>query len=552
MQAVWYALCFCRKLFFDPATNHQNICTGCDNISQKSRAAQCGGRRGERVGMIEIIREENSDTTERHSLPKDIRQMGKPDVGERIYVENEVYQFLHPYGSVQEKRAYVLLGRFENYSGRDCAFVEAAIFLEEIDFDGDLPLWNDETWAYIYRQLRREYDKMVIVGWAVDIKGQLPNMTGRLERMHQSNFGGIHQLLFLMDSLEGEEAFYGNKNGRLCRREGFYVYYEKKAAPQIKKEMLSELGEQEARKAENREMPKPDSWDWRRQNTDHEESVYSENPQPEAPEEYSRNGVMEEVLRRRGSYRSRMTEKETGSRRIPSYASTALLAAVVCTLGITAYLNSEKMRSMEETLAQMNLGQLSVEEQTATGSGEKAVETSAGEKAVETSAGKKTVEVENIAGNVQQENVQSQGQPAAGGADAAQSGAAPGETAPQPDAAVGQENGISQSGGVTENTQAGAPSDGQGTETAGPPADTQNADGPTGNTPPANAGSAPAMTEAQSYLDQGYYIVQKGDSLVGICKRIYQTTALMDKLCEVNGIEDADSIYAGQKLLLPN
>lgn len=60
------------------------------------------------------------------------------------------------------------------------------------------------------------------------------------------------------------------------------------------------------------------------------------------------------------------------------------------------------------------------------------------------------------------------------------------------------------------------------------------------------------MTEAQSYLDQGYYIVQKGDSLVGICKRIYQTTALMDKLCEVNGIEDADSIYAGQKLLLPN
>lgn len=502
--------------------------------------------------MIEIIREENSDTTERHSLPKDIRQMGKPDVGERIYVENEVYQFLHPYDSVQEKSAYVLLGRFENYSGRDCAFVEAAIFLEEIDFDGDLPLWNDDTWAYIYRQLRREYDKMVIVGWAVDIKGQLPNMTGQLERMHQSNFGGIHQLLFLMDSLEGEEAFYGNKNGRLCRREGFYVYYEKKAVPQIKKEMLSELGEQQERKIENRETPKPDPWDWRMQDTDHGEPVHGENVKPQERQEYSRTDVMGEVLRQRGSYRSRMTEKEPGGRRIPSYASTALLAAVMCTLGITAYLNSEKMRSMEATLAQMNQGQPAVEEQTGTASGVNTVETAAGKGAVETSAGKNTVEVENVAGNVQQENLQAQGQPADAGAGAAQPEPAPGETALPPDAAGGQTAGMSQSGDMTANTQTGAPSDGQGTEAVSPPADTQNTDAQTSDTPPANTESAPAMTEAQSYLDQGYYIVQKGDSLVGICKRIYQTTALMDKLCEVNGIEDADSIYAGQKLLLPN
>ena len=90
--------------------------------------------------MIEIIREENSGTTERRSLPKDIKQMGKPDIGERIYVENAVYQFLHPYSNIQEKSAYVLLGRFENYSGRDCVFVEAAILLEEIAFEGELPI----------------------------------------------------------------------------------------------------------------------------------------------------------------------------------------------------------------------------------------------------------------------------------------------------------------------------------------------------------------------------------------------------------------------------
>ena len=73
--------------------------------------------------MIEIIREENWDDTKEKKLPKDIRQIGRPDVGERIYIEDEVYRYLHPYESSCEKLVYVLLGRFENYSGRQCTFV---------------------------------------------------------------------------------------------------------------------------------------------------------------------------------------------------------------------------------------------------------------------------------------------------------------------------------------------------------------------------------------------------------------------------------------------
>ena len=44
--------------------------------------------------MIEIIREENWDDTKEKKLPKDIRQIGRPDVGERIYIEDEVYRYL--------------------------------------------------------------------------------------------------------------------------------------------------------------------------------------------------------------------------------------------------------------------------------------------------------------------------------------------------------------------------------------------------------------------------------------------------------------------------
>lgn len=73
-----------------------------------------------------------------------------------------------------------------------------------------------------------------------------------------------------------------------------------------------------------------------------------------------------------------------------------------------------------------------------------------------------------------------------------------------------------------------------------------------GNASVENTQEAAAQTAAQMYLSQGYYDVQKGDSLVGICRKIYQTTAMLDKLCEVNGIEDENAIYAGQRLILPN
>ena len=65
----------------------------------------------------------------------------------------------------KKKTAYVLLGKFENCMGRECTFVEGVIPLNEILFDRDIPVWDDHTWAYIYKQLKPEHDPFVIVGW---------------------------------------------------------------------------------------------------------------------------------------------------------------------------------------------------------------------------------------------------------------------------------------------------------------------------------------------------------------------------------------------------
>jgi len=47
------------------------------------------------------------------------------------------------------------------------------------------------------------------------------------------------------------------------------------------------------------------------------------------------------------------------------------------------------------------------------------------------------------------------------------------------------------------------------------------------------------------------YIVQKGDTLAGICKAFYGSTARMEEIKGINQIWDENWIYAGQELLLP-
>ena len=242
-----------------------------------------------------------------------------------------------------------------------------------------------------------------------------------------------------------------------------------------------------------------------------------------------------------------MEEEET--KRTPSYASTLLLAMVVCALGVTAYLNHARMSAMEETLAQMR--------QTQTVSTEEEAEQTKGTELGEMP----DVEVENVAGNVEKQDetvAGADGAVTSVSTDAAGAGAAngvgtsvntadtAGSAGPAGNAAGASgsaaPDGTGTAGDTAAGVSGGTASDGAAASDGGAAgsADTAGAlDGAsgTGTEASGNTSETAATTEAQTYLKQGYYVVQKGDSLVGICRKIYQTTAMMDKLCEVNGIE---------------
>ena len=385
--------------------------------------------------MIEIIQEENWDSLQdKKGLPKNIKQIGTPDVGDRIYIENSAYQKMHPYGKHAEKMVYVMLGRFDDFAGHPCIFVEDVVKMNEIEFNGKLPIWNDDSWGYLYRKIRPEHENMIIVGWSVDICGHSPSMTAQLERVHQTYFGGIHQVLLLMDTLEREEAFYSNRNGYLKRREGFYIYYDKNIPVKMESAM-------ESLRVEKNDM------------------------------EMAMSCEAEKAARREESYRSYLNSRKIGARvaKAPhksTHSPVALLLVVILALGYTSFQNHKQMKEMERVLNQMEL-----------------------QSVMQTEVEKETVvAVEDVIGNITP---------------------APTET--------------------QTNTQVQE-------------SDTTNALEQTTQT----------VTEAETYREQGYYVVQAGDSLASICRKIYQTTTMLDALCEANDIEDPDAIFAGQRLKLPN
>ena len=224
---------------------------------------------------------------------------------------------------------------------------------------------------------------------------------------------------------------------------------------------------------------------------------------------------------RTSSYRTYLEQKGQKTKMIPSYGLSILLFLVVCGLGFAAFQNHQKMNAMETALMQMNSAKMTETE----------TQTPASETDV-------TVKVESVEGNIIPQ-------------DNAQTGAAVDVTQGEEQTAENatQENG--QTEATAEGDDIQVQTNTEQTETQ-PQTDT-GAVQTAGQTDNAQAQeTAVVQSEASQYLSQGYYIVQKGDSLVGICRKVYNTTAMMDKLCETNGIENPDAIYEGQYLTLPN
>lgn len=64
-------------------------------------------------------------------------------------------------------------------------------------------------------------------------------------------------------------------------------------------------------------------------------------------------------------------------------------------------------------------------------------------------------------------------------------------------------------------------------------------------------GSEDVKVQSGENGSDGVYIVEEGDTLAIISKKMYGDVNHVESICKMNGITDGNLIYVGQKLLLP-
>lgn len=178
------------------------------------------------------------------------------------------------------------------------------------------------------------------------------------------------------------------------------------------------------------------------------------------------------------------------------YAISACLVLIVIIMGVATLNNFDKMKSVQTALNNI--------------SGSSSSDT-------------KSVEAKETNGSV-----------------TAVTGAAAGKTIGQEDTSKPEQKGEGQA------------SDGSAGEASG--TDTQNPDGQdaqkadAGN---ADTGADSAETNSGNNGSDGVYIVEQGDTLAIISKKMYGDTSHIDAISKMNGLTDGNLIYVGQKLVLP-
>lgn len=222
--------------------------------------------------------------------------------------------------------------------------------------------------------------------------------------------------------------------------------------------------------------------------------------------------VVDEALK---NYRELILQKESKNPhdwRLAWYATGFLLLLTVCVLGIDMLNNYEKMKKIESAITVMaNRAEPATEAVTET----EDTETPVIIESVQSNLNKQSTE--NPAATQQQASTQAAQTPAA---------------ATQATTTTATETQAASTPVASAETQAASTQ-----PAASPSTETQSA--------------APVLSEADTIKLQGYYIVQKGDNLAAVSRKIYGTTDKMKDICKKNNIENSDQIYAGQKLMLP-
>ena len=444
------------------------------------------------------IKTETSDNTEQNqvqdtfSLPKNIRQMGTPGQKHKFYIEDYVYTYLHTFLKEKHKedtlQAAVLLGRYEVYQECRYTFVNGAAAC-------DFSVFYEGAEGQILETIREHFPDLVIVGWYVRCSGQDSHVQSVIKHYYAEKDSAISLAFVYEDELEDEFGVYVWEQNALRSLDGFYIYYEKN--PQMQEFLIREKGGQVSEASEPSEVIRP---------------------LPKHRTAYEAKASGEEY---------KLREKKKPQKFI--YAACAAVLIVVTATGITQIGDYQNLNNFQKTIQTMSGNLLNRTNKTENDNSQEEEKLSGG-----TDESSKNLSEEDVNHNQtaawqdRNEDIEEQQQTDQQGSNSDNEG----------DSDNKEDN--SQKKDADKDSTNNTEADNTAKNSAGDKEDETKA-----------ADSQKVLSESQKALNQGYYIVKKGDSLVTISRKLYKTDAMVDSICAANGIGNVDVIYEGQKLKLP-
>ena len=480
--------------------------------------------------MIEKISgkdEMEKKTTTLFRMPKNIRQIGQIN-HKKIYIEDYVMTYIRQLGSETENvESAVLLGRTIKTEEEKCLFISGAIEIEK-EKQQEM-LFTDEIWNYIYETKKQYFPELEIVGWTVMKPGQVLEPSEQMEKVHIDNFAGQDKVLLLYEPIEREESFYLFEGKHLKRQSGYFIYYEKN---EVMQEYMLEHKEDRAD---------------------------TELVDDRATKE------IRKIFAKKNESKAKRKKRNAGF----IFASGTVVAATIVLLGISSNKNNQFLETMFQNLVQepeqkedtqtTSVETITADEITIKGEtivGDKSNETTkeAGESSESAKTGETTEEnpsSETIkTGETTEESQSSKNTKTGETIEENQSSESTktGETA--------EENQSSEMAKTGETTAENKNSDNTNgiSQSETEEGLSENGQEPTSNSDLQNTNSETNPLEEtmnQNVQKIEYYIVKKGDTLVSISRDVYHNNTYVEKIKEANALEDADKIYIGQRLIMP-
>lgn len=439
---------------------------------------------------------QNNGNTVTIKMPKNIRQVGNVLYhGRVIYVEDYVMTFLKQLADTDpgELRAAVFLGYSVKTEEAKNVFIKGAVEMRNTDFSTGITL-SDDGWTSVYENIKKYFTDVEIMGWALIGPGFYLESNDKIRKVHTDNFSGNDKVLLKMDSMERDEAFYFCESNQLIKQPGYYIYYEKN------EEMQNYM-------IENKE-----------EQTIREEAVYSD----------------QTTKKIRSIIQEKKEVKEDRSVVRLLYAASSLLAIIVLVIAATMLDNYDRMKKMESALSTIsqNINTASKDDSE---NDDKNTDIQTAGKNDETKTTDESAKnddegiiVDTVEGKVTPE---------------------PEETKPT-EVADNSETDTTKNQGEDKDTD-------KNTDKSDTKKDTEKNNGKNSdtsvvdNSDKKDAESDTDSEPASSNATVRYYTVKAGDSLASISFKLYDTYAYMDKIKELNDIEDENKIMAGQKLIVP-